>query len=51
MKREERKRKDRKRETERMVVGIKIERIEREKDGQVRVDDRRQDRIESSKIK
>ena len=51
MKREERKRKDRKRKTERMVVGINIERIEREKDGQVRADDRGEDRIEKTKIK
>ena len=46
MKRGERKRKDRKRETERIVVGINIERIEREKDGQVRADDNREDGIE-----
>ena len=35
MKRGERKRNDRKRETERMVVGINIEKIEREKEEQL----------------
>ena len=34
-----------------MVVGIDIERIEREKDEQIRVDDRREDRIEKNKVK